>query len=145
MRISDWSSDVCSSDLALVGLALSGVAAVAMTYLSEEIHPQHLGLAMGLYIGGNAIGGMSGRLLSGVLVDYLSWHSVLGVMGGLALLAALLLWRFLPESRHFHPRPLRLRGLLQGYRSEEHTSELQTIMRNAYAVFCLKKKKIIVK
>jgi len=100
---------------ALVGLALSGVAAVAMTYLSEEIHPHHLGLAMGLYIGGNAIGGMSGRLLSGVLVDYLSWHSVLGVMGGLALLAALLLWRFLPESRHFHPRPLRLRGLLQGY------------------------------
>ena len=101
---------------ALVGLALSGVAAVAMTYLSEEIHPHHLGLAMGLYIGGNAIGGMSGRLLSGVLVDYLSWHSVLGLMGGLALLAALLLWRLLPESRHFQPRPLRLRGLAQGYR-----------------------------
>ncbi len=100
---------------ALVGLALSGVAAVAMTYLSEEIHPHHLGLAMGLYIGGNAIGGMSGRLLSGVLVDYLSWHSVLGLMGGLALLAALLLWRLLPESRHFQPRPLRLRGLAQGY------------------------------
>ncbi|MCQ4324688.1 MFS transporter [Stutzerimonas stutzeri] len=100
---------------ALVGLALSGLAAVAMTYLSEEIHPQHLGLAMGLYIGGNAIGGMSGRLLSGVLVDYLSWHSVLAVMGGLALLAALLFWRLLPESRHFQPRPLRPRGLLQGY------------------------------
>ncbi len=100
---------------ALVGLALSGLAAVAMTYLSEEIHPQHLGLAMGLYIGGNAIGGMSGRLLSGVLVDYVSWHSVLGVMGGLALLAALLLWRFLPDSRHFNPRPLRPRGLVQGY------------------------------
>ncbi len=99
----------------MVGLALSGVAAVAMTYLSEEIHPHHLGLAMGLYIGGNAIGGMSGRLLSGVLVDYLSWHSVLGLMGGLALLAALLLWRFLPDSQHFRPRQLRPRGLVQGY------------------------------
>ncbi|EPM84804.1 major facilitator superfamily protein, partial [Pseudomonas syringae pv. actinidiae ICMP 18886] len=33
---------------ALVGLSLSGLAAVAMTYLSEEIHPTHLGLAMGL-------------------------------------------------------------------------------------------------
>ena len=32
--------------------------------------------------------------ICGVLVDYLSWHSVLGVMGGLALLAALLLWRW---------------------------------------------------
>ncbi|CAM5270373.1 MFS transporter OS=Stutzerimonas stutzeri OX=316 GN=CXK95_13775 PE=3 SV=1 [Stutzerimonas stutzeri] len=100
---------------ALVGLALSGLAAVAMTYLSEEIDPRHLGLAMGLYIGGNAIGGMSGRLISGVLVDFLSWQSVLAVMGGLALLAALLFWRFLPESRHFRARPLRPRGLVQGY------------------------------
>ncbi|UVO18561.1 MFS transporter [Stutzerimonas stutzeri] len=100
---------------ALVGLALSGLAAVAMTYLSEEIDPRHLGLAMGLYIGGNAIGGMSGRLISGVLVDFLPWQSVLAVMGGLALLAALLFWRFLPESRHFRPRPLRPRGLVQGY------------------------------
>src|SRR3546814_3633275 len=31
--------------------------------------------------------------------------------------------------------------LLQGYRSEEHTSELQSLMRISYAVFCLKKKK----
>ncbi|MEB2327854.1 MAG: MFS transporter [Pseudomonas sp.] len=100
---------------ALVGLALSGLAAVAMTYLSEEIDPRHLGLAMGLYIGGNAIGGMSGRLISGVLVDYLPWQSVLAVMGGLALLAALLFWRFLPDSRHFRARPLRPRGLVQGY------------------------------
>src|SRR3546814_3522168 len=31
----------------------------------------------------------------------------------------------------------------QGFRSEEHTSELQSLMRNSYAVFCLKKKKIM--
>src|SRR3546814_1329929 len=31
--------------------------------------------------------------------------------------------------------------VLQGYRSEEHTSELQSLMRISYAVFCLKKKK----
>ena len=62
---------------ALVGLSLSGLAAVAMTYLSEEIHPQHIGLAMGLYIGGNAIGGMSGRLISGVLIDFVSWHTAM--------------------------------------------------------------------
>lgn len=100
---------------ALVGLALSGLAAVAMSYLSEEIDPLHLGLAMGVYIGGNAIGGMSGRLLSGVLVDYMSWHAVLGTLGGLGLLAGLLFWRLLPESRNFRPRSLRPRSLLQGY------------------------------
>ncbi|MCT0713167.1 MFS transporter, partial [Pseudomonas aeruginosa] len=81
---------------ALVGLSLSGLAAVAMTYLSEEIHPQHIGLSMGLYIGGNAIGGMSGRLISGVLVDFISWHAALAVLGGLALVAALVFWRVLP-------------------------------------------------
>src|SRR3546814_9384287 len=32
-------------------------------------------------------------------------------------------------------------GVLQGLRSEEHTSELQSLMRISYAVFCLKKKK----
>ena len=100
---------------ALVGLALSGLAAVAMSYLSEEIDPLHLGLAMGVYIGGNAIGGMSGRLLSGVLVDYMSWHAVLGTLGGLGVLAGLLFWRLLPESRNFRARSLRPRSLLQGY------------------------------
>ena len=101
---------------ALVGLSLSGLAAVAMTYLSEEIHPQHIGLSMGLYIGGNAIGGMSGRLISGVLVDFISWHAALAVLGGLALVAALVFWRVLPESKHFRPAPLKPATLLNGYR-----------------------------
>src|SRR3546814_2056448 len=33
--------------------------------------------------------------------------------------------------------------IFKGYRSEEHTSELQSLMRHSYAVFCLKKKKLI--
>jgi predicted MFS family arabinose efflux permease len=82
---------------ALVGLSLSGLAAVAMTYLSEEIHPQHIGLAMGLYIGGNAIGGMSGRLITGVLIDFVSWHTAMLVIGGLALIAAAVFWKILPN------------------------------------------------
>jgi YNFM family putative membrane transporter len=101
---------------ALVGLSLSGLAAVAMTYLSEEIHPHHLGLSMGLYIGGNAIGGMSGRLISGVMVDFVSWHAALALMGGLALLAGLVFWRVLPESRHFRAAPLKPATLVEGYR-----------------------------
>lgn len=101
---------------ALVGLSLSGLVAVAMSYLSEEIYPQHLGLAMGLYISGNALGGMSGRLVSGVLVDFVSWQAAVGLLGGLALLAALVFWRLLPESRHFHPTPLRFASLAEGLR-----------------------------
>ena len=100
---------------ALVGLSLSGLAAVAMTYLSEEIHPQHIGLAMGLYIGGNAIGGMSGRLITGVLIDFVSWHTAMLAIGGLALVAALVFWRVLPDSRNFRSQMLNPRSLLDGF------------------------------
>ncbi|WP_296247745.1 MFS transporter [Pseudomonas sp. UBA4194] len=100
---------------ALTGLSLSGLAAVAMTYLSEEIHPQHIGLAMGLYIGGNAIGGMSGRLITGVLIDFVSWHTAMLVVGGLAVIAAAVFVRILPESRNFRPRKMNPRGLIEGF------------------------------
>ncbi|MBF8670005.1 MFS transporter [Pseudomonas putida] len=100
---------------ALVGLSLSGLAAVAMTYLSEEIHPQHIGLAMGLYIGGNAIGGMSGRLITGVLIDFVSWHTAMLTIGGLALVAALVFWKVLPESRNFRAQAMNPRSLLDGF------------------------------
>jgi len=101
---------------ALVGLCLSGVVAVAMTYLSEEIDPKVLGFAMGLYIAGNAIGGMLGRLVVGVIVDFVSWRWALGVLGGLSLLAALIFWRNVPPSRHFRPTPLRPATVLEGFR-----------------------------
>jgi YNFM family putative membrane transporter len=100
---------------AMVGLSLSGLAAVGMTYLSEEIHPQHIGLAMGLYIGGNAIGGMSGRVITGVLSDFVSWHTSLLVMGLIAMGAATIFWKILPPSRNFRARPLNGRSLLDGF------------------------------
>ena len=100
----------------LVGLCLSGVVAVAMTYLSEEIAPNVLGFAMGLYIAGNAIGGMLGRLVVGVIVDFVSWRWALGALGGLSLLAALIFWRNVPPSRHFRPTPLQPSTLLDGFR-----------------------------
>ncbi len=59
---------------------------------------------------------MSGRLISGVLVDFISWHAALAVLGGLALVAALVFWRVLPESKHFRPAPLKPATLLNGYR-----------------------------
>src|SRR5476651_2895618 len=100
---------------ALVGLSLSGLAAVAMTYLSEEIHPKHIGLAMGLYIGGNAIGGMSGRVITGVLIDFVSWHMAMLVIGVLALIAATVFWKILPPSRNFRASTLRPRSLVDGF------------------------------
>ncbi|SAL14567.1 major facilitator family transporter [Caballeronia cordobensis] len=89
---------------ALEGFALGGVPAVAMAYLAEEVHPDGLGLAMGLYVGGTAIGGMAGRVISGVLADLFGWRIAIGGIGVLGLLATLAFRSLLPPSRRFQPR-----------------------------------------
>src|SRR3546814_10796882 len=48
--------------------------------------------------------------------------------------------RALPPSPAITTSPTGLHGWFRKRRSEEHTSELQSLMRNSYAVFCLKKK-----
>jgi YNFM family putative membrane transporter len=96
----------------LLGLTLSGLPAVAMTYVSEEMHPESVGLGMGLYISGSAVGGMGGRLISGVLADFFGWRVGVATVGLVGVLAALIFWRVLPPSRHFVRQPLRWRSLL---------------------------------
>jgi hypothetical protein len=59
----------------LEGIVLAGIPAIAMVYLGEEVHPLHLGTAMGLYIGGTAFGGMLGRVATGILTDLFSWRN----------------------------------------------------------------------
>ncbi|ETT31482.1 major facilitator superfamily protein [Paenibacillus sp. FSL R5-192] len=85
----------------LQGVALAGLPAIAMTYLSEEIEPRSLGYAMGLYISGNSIGGMAGRFISGVVTDWFSWRAAVGFIGILGLCAAVIFWLVIPPSRHF--------------------------------------------
>lgn len=117
---------------ALTGLALSGVAAVGMTYLSEEIHPSAIAFSMGLYISGNSIGGMSGRLLSGVIADFTSWRVAVAVIGCFALAGALMFWKILPPSRHFRPASLRPRSLLINFRLHWRDSGLPLLIAEGF-------------
>ena len=93
----------------LLGLTLSGLPAVAMTYLGEEMHVESIGLGMGLYISGSAVGGMGGRLITGVLADFFGWRIGVAVVAVIGIAAALIFWRMLPASRHFTAQPLRWR------------------------------------
>src|ERR1700738_3658911 len=95
----------------LAGLTLRGVRAVAMAYFSEEMHAKAIGLAMGLYISGNALGGMSGRLVTGAVTELSSWRGATGAIGVLALLAPVAFWHSLPPSSNFAPRALRWREI----------------------------------
>ncbi|OIK11347.1 MFS transporter [Bacillus sp. MUM 116] len=100
------------------GISLAGLPAVAMAYLGEEIEPKSLGMAMGLYISGNSIGGMAGRIISGVLTDYFSWHIALIGIGIISLLASAVFMLFLPKSTHFEPQKFAMKPLVKSLFSQ---------------------------
>lgn len=81
-------------------LFLAGVPAIAMAYIGEEFDPRGLGKMMGLYISGTSLGGMSGRLLTGLLTDLFSWRAALGIIGALSVLLSYLFWILLPRPQH---------------------------------------------
>ncbi|OLO28520.1 MFS transporter [Alkalihalophilus pseudofirmus] len=85
---------------AIQGIALAGFPGIAMTYVSEEFHPKTLGVVMGIYVSGTTVGGLSGRLITGALTDWLSWQAALGVIGGISVLLSVLFWFLLPEDVH---------------------------------------------
>lgn len=87
----------------LTGLLLAGVPAIALAYLTEEVAPGIVGRSIALYAAGNALGGVSGRLVAGALGEWQSWRLSLAVIGVLGLLATLVLWKLLPRERQFRP------------------------------------------
>jgi YNFM family putative membrane transporter len=117
---------------ALEGIAISGLPAIAMAYLSEELHARALGLAMGLYIGGTGLGGMAGRLLTGILTDVMSWRFAIGVIGVFCIFAALVFWRSLPASLQFRPVPFERRALIDLFVSHAHDAGLPWLFAEAF-------------
>src|SRR3546814_2136495 len=101
MRISDWSSDVCSSDLIVGDIRHHGELA--------QLSDGAVGRADRGAVNVNAV-----QIIDADNVEFAKTFDNIGEVLG------------------------RDRGAV---RSEEHTSELQSLMRTSYAVFCLKKKK----
>lgn len=95
----------------LQGVFLAGLPAIAMAYLSEEVAPQSIGMAMGLYISGNSVGGMAGRIFTGIFTDLFSWRVAIGFIGVLSILCSVLFVWLLPPSRHFEAQPLQFTKL----------------------------------
>src|SRR3546814_3827196 len=109
MRISDWSSDVCSSDLSDPTLRRRPVRGIAMTASVVRLRRSAFSYLLGF-----------GLL---VAASFLAFGAVTAPA-----------WGQSTETPAAGPT---------GGRSEEHTSEFQSLMRISYAVFCLKKKKQI--
>ena len=111
----------------MVGLAVSGVASVAMTYIGEEISQKDVGFAMGLYISGTAIGGMGGRLIAGVLLDYISWQTATMIIGLLNLIIAIVFYIALPASKHFKAYPIQLSRFIESFKKNLSDPKLRLL------------------
>src|SRR3546814_1811044 len=113
MRISDWSSDVCSSDRDADDPAFGDRcvehAALAVFRLQPRGRAKH----------------------AAEIADILAHHDHVRVACHHHV------HRGIDRLDHVHPHAV---TLMLGRRSEEHTSELQSLMRISYDVFCLKKK-----
>lgn len=80
------------------GIAIAGLPALAMAHLSEEVRHAAVGVAMGLYVAGNTVGGLSGRLLASAVADVAGWRAGLTAVGCLALLCAAAFQLLLPPA-----------------------------------------------
>lgn len=96
---------------ALQGAALAGLPASAMAYLAEEVRPKALVAAIGLFVAGNSIGGMSGRVLTGWVAQAWGWRAALGAVGLLAVACAVVFHFMIPRARHFSPGSLNPKAL----------------------------------
>src|SRR3546814_3107878 len=128
MRISDWSSDVCSSDLPPQVLAADRVDADAGFVQQQHPWPRHqrAGQAELLLHAARQLARQARgeRRQPGELEQLGEQFSM--AFGIHAAQPGI-------QAHVLHDRKV----LIQAERSEEHTSELQSLMRNSYAVFCL--------
>ncbi|WP_243741149.1 MFS transporter [Streptomyces sp. 8K308] len=102
---------------ALQGAAIAGIPASAVAYLSEELDSRATVGAVGLFIAGNSVGGMVGRVLTGWVSDGFGWRAALAAVAVMGLVAAVVYRVLLPRSRNFRPAPLRPRVLFGAVRA----------------------------
>ncbi|CAA7392536.1 MFS transporter [Chryseobacterium fistulae] len=90
----------------LKGFIVSGVSAVALAYITEEVDRSIIPLAISMYLSGNIIGGMSGRILSTILAGEFGWENSVLIIGIESLLLGILFWIFFPDSFFFQPKKI---------------------------------------
>lgn len=118
---------------AVQGAALAGLPASATAYLAEEVRPRALVTAIGLFVAGNSVGGMSGRVITGWVAQEWGWRVAVGVIGLVAVACAVAFRLLLPAPQHFTPGSLRPRVLVGTVR--DHLAN--PLLRRLYAIGAL--------
>ena len=87
----------------LEGVALGAVPAVALAYLSEEVSARDAATAAGSYIAGTTVGGLLGRVLSGLAGEPWGWRAGIWTVAGVCAVAAVLFLWLTPKAQGFVP------------------------------------------
>src|SRR3546814_10738176 len=127
MRISDWSSDVCSSDLVIMPVgsrSMYSAAVFAVTFSSKS----------------PIFARMASRGIASESLNIIHPHYLYEMRCTGAIAAVIIFRRARHKTNQFGVRLISDVARSRESRSEEHTSEVQSLMRVPYAVFCLKKK-----
>jgi MFS transporter, YNFM family, putative membrane transport protein len=104
----------------LQGVAVAGVPASAMAFLADEVRGRYLVGATGLFVAGNSVGGMSGRILTGWATEAWGWRAALMVLAVAALLCVVAFLLLVPRARHFRPAPLNVPALARTVSAHLH-------------------------
>ncbi|WP_386082863.1 MFS transporter [Vreelandella sp. F11] len=112
------------------GFVLGGLPAVAIAWMGDEFEKPALLSAVGLYIGANSLGGISGRIVGGGAAEIGGPTAAFLAVGIMTLVGCAVFWRLLPNSRAFTPQRFELRKAV---------SDLVNHMRNPVllAAYCL--------
>ncbi|MYL35258.1 MFS transporter [Pontibacillus yanchengensis] len=109
----------------LQGILLAGLPSLALAYIGEEYSTHALSVAIGVFISGNTIGGMFGRIVSGIVTDLYDWQTAFLVMGVVSLVCFVLFVVLLRPSRYFEPKKFDWKEALGVYKSHVLNRELR--------------------
>lgn len=99
-----WSFPALLALCFLKGLVLSGVSAVALSYLAEEVCTSVIGLSMSIYLSGNTIGGMSGRVAAILVSGWTDWRWAAVTLGVVSLALGIVFVKNIPRSQNYIPQ-----------------------------------------
>ncbi|MDR5901509.1 MFS transporter [Halomonas icarae] len=100
----------------LQGFVLGGLPAVAIAWMGDEFEPEAMLAAVGLYIGANTLGGISGRVVGGGMGELGGSAAAFLTVGMITLVGVAVFWKLLPPARGFTPRRFEMRAALADLR-----------------------------
>ncbi len=88
----------------LKGFVVSGVSAVALAYLTEEVSVLAVPMAISMYLSGNTIGGMSGRIFANLLAGEFGWRHAILIIGIESIILGIVFWKLFTKFQFFNPQ-----------------------------------------